>query len=76
MPRYYFNLCSEEAEVTDLVGESCDNDVAALGTALQRAGEVVQKRLFRNESIEEGWIAVEDEAQREVLRLPLRAAAY
>lgn len=75
MPRYYFNLCFDEAEETDLVGRECPDDVAALGEALKAAGEVVRRQLFFNR-VEEGWIEVEDEDHREVLRLPLRAAAY
>jgi len=73
---YYFNLCSDEEEVTDLVGKACEDDVAALGAALRMAGDVIQNRLFRNTAIEDGWIEVEDEQQRTVLTLPLRAAAY
>jgi hypothetical protein len=76
VPRYYFNVCCEEAEVTDVVGTSCADDLAALEAALRIASEVVQTRLFRNQAIEDGCVVVEDEADREVLTLPLRAAAY
>ncbi len=75
MPRYYFNLCIEESETTDLIGRECPDDVAALAEALKEAGEVVRKQLFFNK-VEEGWVEVEDEDHNEVMRLPLRAAAY
>lgn len=76
VPRYYFNVCCNESEATDVVGESYSDDLAALEAAFKIAGEVVHSRLFRNEPIGDGWIRVEDEADREVLTLPLRAAAY
>ncbi|HEX8668189.1 MAG TPA: hypothetical protein VF727_07435 [Allosphingosinicella sp.] len=76
MPRYFFNLCSEGCEETDVVGEYCPDDVAALGRALRTASEVVQKQLMADALSGEGWIEVEDEGHRPILRLPLRAAAY
>ena len=76
MPLYYFNLCSDEDEVTDLVGKPCANDIDALTAALRVAGDVVQNRLFKNSAIGEAWIEVEDEQARTVLTLPIRAAAY
>jgi hypothetical protein len=76
VPRYYFNLCSEEGEVTDVMGEPCADDLAALSIAFRKAGDIVQNRLFRNTAIEEAWIEVEDETERTILTLPLRSAAY
>lgn len=76
MPRYYFNVCSDEFEATDLVGEVCPNDVAALGGAMRAASEVVRQQLLVDKLIGDGWIEVEDEQHRPVLKLPLRAAAY
>jgi hypothetical protein len=76
MPRYYFNLSCDGYETTDLVGESCANDVAALSGAMRAASAVLQKRLLADELTQSGWIEVEDEHHRPVLRLPLRAAAY
>lgn len=76
MPRYFFNVCSSEAEEIDLVGRHCPNDVAALQEALLAASEVVQKRLARGTFCPTGTIEVEDERHRPVLSLPLRAAAY
>ena len=75
MPRYYFNICSEEFEEADMVGEHCANDVEALKEALRQASSVVEQQLFFNKVVE-AWIEVEDENHREVMRLPLRAAAY
>ena len=77
MPRYYFNVCCDTSEVTDVVGAACPNDVAALSRALETASEVVRRRLFSREEADlGGWVEVEDEKHRPVLRLPLRAAAY
>ncbi len=77
MPRYYFNVCCDTSEATDVVGETCADDVAALSRAFQTASEVVRTRLFsRDEADLGGWVEVEDEAHRPVLTLPLRAAAY
>ena len=75
MPRYYFNVSLGEAETVDLVGQNCPDDVTALKEAMRAASEVVRKQLFFNRH-EDGWIEVEDEQHREVMRLPLRAAAY
>ena len=76
MPRYYFNVSCNGYESTDVVGESCPNDVAALSGALRVASAVLQKRLLAEELSDDGWVEVEDEMHRPVLRLPLRAAAY
>ncbi len=76
MPRYYFNVCCDAYEATDVVGESCPNDVAALSQALKKACAVVQQRLEPSDFSADGWIEVEDEQHRPVLKLPLRAAAY
>jgi hypothetical protein len=76
VPRYYFNLCSDEMETTDIVGETCPDDLAALTHALSTASTIVQRRLLANDLPAEGWIEVEDERHQTVLTLPLRAAAY
>ena len=75
VPRYYFNFCSDDTETTDLVGEECLNDVEALKEAMRAAGDIMKQQLFFNR-VMDGWIEVEDEQHREVMRLPLRAAAY
>jgi hypothetical protein len=76
VPRYFFNVCSEEAEEIDLVGKSCPNDVAALHEALSTASAILQRRMARDGFCPKGSIEVEDERHRTVLTLPLRAAAY
>ncbi|HEX8585082.1 MAG TPA: hypothetical protein VGB65_06070 [Allosphingosinicella sp.] len=76
MPRYYFNVCCDEYEATDVTGESCADDLAALSQAMRTASEVVRRQLFSDRLAADGWIDVEDERHRPVLRLPLRAAAY
>lgn len=76
VPRYYFNLAGDGFEETDTVGLCCRNDVDALNGAMRAASAVLQKRLLADELSWNGWIEVEDERHRPVLRLPLRAASY
>lgn len=76
MPRYYFNVCCDTFETTDICGETCSDDVAALTEALRRASGIMRKQLRDGGLGPTGWIEVEDERHRSVLRLPLRAAAY
>jgi hypothetical protein len=76
MPRYYFNVSCDGSETTDLVGQPCENDLVALNAALRTAGSIVQQRLRGEGFAGDGWVEVEDEAHRSVLRIPLRAAAY
>ncbi len=76
VPRYYFNVSCGEYESTDVIGECCPNDIAALSGAMRVASAVLQKRLRAEELSDDGWVEVEDERHRPVLRLPLRAAAY
>ena len=76
MPRYYFNVSCGDYESTDVVGECCSDDVAALSGAMRVASAVLQKRLQAEALSDDGWVEVEDERHRPVLRLPLRAAAY
>jgi hypothetical protein len=76
MPRYYFNVCCEDYEATDVVGDVCSDDLAALTHAMRTASDVVRQQLMIDKLAAGGWIDVEDERHRPVLRLPLRAAAY
>lgn len=76
MPRYFFNVCSDGFEETDLVGKTCADDVAALAEALSEASRVLQRRLREEALSDTGTIEIEDERHRTVLTLPLRAAAY
>jgi hypothetical protein len=76
VPLYYFNVCCDGAETTDLVGEVCANDVEALAHALRTAGGWLHKSAFTHHSVHDGWIGIEDERHREVMKLPLMAAAY
>ena len=76
MPRYYFNLCCDRFEATDIVGEHCRDKAAARQQALRAARAVVRKRLSSDDLPKLGWIVVEDEQHRPVLRVPLRSAAY
>ena len=76
MPRYFFNVCSDGFEETDLVGKRCPDDIAALHEALCTASAVLQRRISSEGFCPNGSIEVEDERHRTVLTLPLRAAAY
>lgn len=76
VPRYYFNVSCQDFESTDVVGECCRDDVAALQGAMRAASAVLKQRLLADGLSPDGWIEVEDERHRRVLRLPLRAACY
>ena len=76
MPRYYFNVCCDRFEATDVVGEHCRDRNAAHAEALRAARAVVRTRLLSDDLPSMGWIEVEDEQHRPVLRVPLRSAAY
>jgi hypothetical protein len=76
VPRYYFNVRCDGSETTDVIGEVCANDVEALTLALKTAGTWLQRAAFTHHSVHDGWIEIEDEQHREVMKLPLLAAAY
>ena len=76
MPRYYFNVCCDRFEATDVVGEHCRDAVAAHQEALRAARTIVRKQLLSDDLPHRGWIEVEDEQHRSVLRVPLRSVAY
>jgi hypothetical protein len=77
MPRYFFNVCGEGFEETDLVGRYCANDVAALSEAMSAASRILHDRAADAFALsDKGMIEIEDERHRPVLSLPLRAAAY
>jgi hypothetical protein len=76
MPRYFFNVCGDGFEETDLVGKTCADDLAALAEALTEASRVLHQRLRADALSDCGTIEIEDERHRPVLSLPLRAAAY
>lgn len=76
MPRYFFNVCGDDFEETDLVGQACQNDLDALQRAMTTAGEVIREGLLSRHFAADAWIEVEDESHRNVMTLPLRAAAY
>jgi hypothetical protein len=76
VPRYYFNVRCDGSETTDLVGEVCANDVEALTSGLKRAGDWLHRAAFTQHSIHDAFVEIEDEHHREVMKLPLMAAAY
>jgi hypothetical protein len=76
VPRYYFNFCCDKFEATDMVGEHCRNADAARFEAMRAARRIVRKRLLEEELTPMGWIEVEDEAHRPVLKVPLSAVAF
>lgn len=76
MPRYFFNVRAPGFEETDISGRACANDVAALAHAMALASGLVRDQLERLDYGCRGEVQVEDEAHREVMVLPVRAAAY
>ena len=76
MPRYYFNVRCDRFEVTDVVGEHCRDPSAARAEAMRAARAIVRTQLLSEELPQRGWIEVEDEQHRQVMRVPLRAVAY
>jgi hypothetical protein len=76
VPRYYFNVSCDGSETTDMVGAVYANDVEALAHALRTAGGWLHRSAFTSHSVHEAWVEVEDEEHREVMKLPLLAAAY
>ena len=76
MPRFYFNVRCDRFEATDIVGEHCRDWGAAHAEALRAARAIVRKQLASDDLPRLGWIEVEDEQHRSVLKVPLRSAAY
>ena len=76
MPRYYFNICCDRFEATDMVGEYCRDQTAAHQEALRAARAIIRKQLTTEEFPQRGWIEVEDEHHETILRVPLRSVAY
>jgi hypothetical protein len=76
VPRYYFNVRCDRFEATDVVGEYCRGPSAARFEAMRAARDIVRKQLLSDEGPQRGWIEVEDEQHRPVMRVPLRCAAY
>lgn len=75
MSIYFFNISCDAFDAEDLLGEECPDVEAARSGALAAAGELIRLELERGGFPREGWIDIEDEQHRTVLRLPLRSAA-
>ena len=75
MSIYYFNIKADTFDAEDLEGEDCSDLESARGGALMAAGELIRHELCRGGLPRSGWIEVEDEHHRTVLRLPLHSAA-
>jgi hypothetical protein len=75
MSIYYFNIKADTFDAEDLEGEDCSDVETARAEALVAAGELIRSELGRGELPRSGWIEIEDEHHRTVLRLPLRSAA-
>jgi hypothetical protein len=43
---------------------------------MRAARAIIRKQLLSDEGPQRGWIEVEDEQHRSVMRVPLRSAAY
>jgi hypothetical protein len=76
MPRYYFNVRCDRFQATDMVGEYCRTPLEARFEAMRAAREIVRKQLSSDDLPQRGWIEVEDEDHRPVIKVPLRSAAY
>jgi hypothetical protein len=76
MRRYFFNLHTEQAEATDLVGVMCRDDIAALSEAFRRACDAAQAQLSRLDAGLNGAIEVENDRHQVVMTVPIKAAAY
>ncbi|HLL59414.1 MAG TPA: hypothetical protein VK391_05930 [Allosphingosinicella sp.] len=76
MPRYYFNVRCDRFEATDVVGEHCRDALAARFEAMRAARAIVRTQLGKGDLPQRGWIEVEDEQHRSIMKVPLRAAAY
>jgi uncharacterized hydantoinase/oxoprolinase family protein len=76
MPRYYFNFRCDQFEATDVIGEYCRTPDDARFEAMRAARRIVRQRLLEQDFEEMGWIEVEDEAHRAVLKVPLSAVAF
>ena len=75
MSIYYFNIKADTFDAEDLEGEDCSDVETARAEALVAAGALIRGELRRGTLPGSGWIEVEDEHHRTVLRMPLRAAA-
>ena len=75
MPTFFFNVDCDDTQLTDIVGEDCACAEEARHEAHRLARELVQQRLLDGRHPSAGWVEVEDEEHRPILRLPLRAAA-
>lgn len=76
VPRYYFNVCCDRFEATDVVGEHCRDESDAHREALRAARAIVRKQLLADDLPQLGWIEVEDERHETVLKVPFRSVAY
>lgn len=75
MAHYYFNVHCDEFVTTDLIGEDCPTMNAVRGEALRTARDLILNDLLSGRVPHQGWVEVEDEEHRAVLKLPLSAAA-
>ena len=76
MPRFYFNVCCDGFEATDTVGEHCRDALAARFEAMRAARIMIRQQLVTGDLPKHGWIEVEDEHHRPLMKVPLRSAAY
>jgi hypothetical protein len=74
MGTYYFNVHCDGFELTDIVGEVCENSDDARAEACRTARALIQEELLSGR-LPKGWIEVEDEQHRPVMIVPLRDAA-
>jgi hypothetical protein len=74
MPRFFFNIHSDDYDATDLVGDHCRDTRHARAEACRTARDLVRETLALGR-LPDGWIEVEDEEHRPVLVVPFAAVA-
>jgi hypothetical protein len=73
MPAYYFHVRGDRFDLPDLTGRLCDGPEAARTEAERIAAELLENALLSGQLPPDATIEVDDESQRPILALPVRA---
>ncbi len=71
MTRYFFNVCTQDETVADLVGVDLPDIAAVRRYAASQVTELWEARILAGKPPLIGWLEVVDEEERGVLRVPL-----